>query len=243
MSNFPNPPTILSTKNYDVFNFIDWNRTICKNNLLKLVNENKLNFQMHKFPILVTRDFKIIDGQHRFEASKKLGCPVYYIIDGDDFSFSKVHSVNKAGKKHSLKDKIEMLYKSGDKGAETVYNLSTMFPSFDISTIATLLISYSRGGGQINQSIDRNGTIVIGHLSETVVLLEEITKSKIPNKFANRIAFSVSHVCKESNINPSVLLDRVSRNIIKWIEPRSIEETIRVIKSCYNYGLSEKKRI
>lgn len=31
-------------------------------------------------PIIVSEDFRIIDGQHRFEACKELGFPIYFLV-------------------------------------------------------------------------------------------------------------------------------------------------------------------
>lgn len=35
-------------------------------------------------PIIVTKDFYIIDGQHRFVACQELGLPIYYVVVPDD---------------------------------------------------------------------------------------------------------------------------------------------------------------
>jgi hypothetical protein len=241
---FPESPEVKRSTNYDIFKKIDWNRSICKLNLAKLVKENRDNFQLHRFPILVTKDFKIIDGQHRYEVAKEIGSPVYYIMDGMDDSFKAVHSVNKAGKKHSLKDKIEMLNRSGDDGAAMIYKIYNLYQgAFDTSTIAALMVTGTNGGGNINDAIDKNGTIPLNYYEHSIEVLDALYYSSIPGKSKTRIVFAMASICKKSGVHPKAVVKRVMANLVKWLEPRSTQESQRVILNCYNFGLSPKNRI
>lgn len=244
MNKFPDCPKILKTENYDKFKFIEWNRSIDETNYKKLVNENLKEFQLHKFPILVTEDFKIIDGQHRFEVSKALSSPVYYIVDkGNTDSFQSVHSVNKAGKKHTLKDKLEMLNKAGDKGAREVFKVYKMFnEKFDLGALASILSIGSNGNGT-KEMIDNYGTISLKNYSNGIVCLNALHNSVIPNKYKVRCMFALFYICKENKIDPQILVNRIEKNLIKWIEPRSVSEAKRVMINCYNFGLPEKSKI
>lgn len=69
-----------ATTNYDIFKKHVSNRQIHKKtvkDLEKSITEtNLLNLR----PILVDKQMRIIDGQHRLEAAKNLGLPIYYEI-------------------------------------------------------------------------------------------------------------------------------------------------------------------
>jgi hypothetical protein len=241
---FPKSPEIKTTSDYKSFKIIEWNREINKQNLDKLITLNKEKFQLHLFPILVNENMEIIDGQHRFSASKVLGSPVYYLVNGKDNSFKAVHSVNIAGKRHSLKDKLTMLAKSGDSGAVYVFNIHALFNNrFDASAIATLLINFGKTGSQVNDSIDKNGGVTVSHSEATNKVLEALDCSRIEERYTVRLCYALARISERESIGAKFIIKRVESNLSKWISPKSVDEAIRSIVTCYNYGLSEKNRI
>lgn len=69
---------IHKTTNYQQFSFLEYNRNVdSSKNMIKSISTNDLTAYA---PIIVSPDFKIIDGQHRFIACKEMGLPVYYIV-------------------------------------------------------------------------------------------------------------------------------------------------------------------
>lgn len=75
---------IESTTEYDKFNFIPWNRAINQEHVVKL----RLSMEMFGFdrayPLKVSRNFEIIEGQHRYLAAKDLGIPILYVVSDED---------------------------------------------------------------------------------------------------------------------------------------------------------------
>jgi hypothetical protein len=110
-------PSILISKNYDDFSFVDYNRNIVRNTVDRLKNEFVKENNFMYFPIIVDQNKKIIDGQHRFVACKELNQPIYYILKKAKITPFEIRTVNKAAKKHTLKDVFEMECKSGNKKA------------------------------------------------------------------------------------------------------------------------------
>lgn len=74
----------MKTTNYDLFKFIPSNRPRNNGNVNRIKESmQKLGF-LDSRPVIVTQDFLIIDGQHRFWAAKELGIPVTYAIETID---------------------------------------------------------------------------------------------------------------------------------------------------------------
>ena len=72
--------TSMSTTNYDKFKYLNYNRPINFNLVSKLKSSiSYKNLLMYK-PILVDKNFNVIDGQHRLEAAKELQIPIHYIV-------------------------------------------------------------------------------------------------------------------------------------------------------------------
>lgn len=76
--------TVHKTKEYDKFSLHKFNRNINEGLVKRLMSSiEDLGF-IHGKAIIVDKDFSIIDGQHRFEACKRLGLPIYYMITKSD---------------------------------------------------------------------------------------------------------------------------------------------------------------
>lgn len=72
------------TTDYKKFKFYSFNRPI-DHGVVKKLYESMLNTNLlHLHPILIDKEFNIIDGQHRFTAAKMAKVPVYYIIVEDE---------------------------------------------------------------------------------------------------------------------------------------------------------------
>ena len=71
---------ILETSDYSIFQKHSSNRNIDKSNLNKIINSIKARNLLYLRPIIVNKNFEIIDGQHRLEAAKYLELPVFYQI-------------------------------------------------------------------------------------------------------------------------------------------------------------------
>ena len=71
---------IHKTTDYDLFSYMEANRKINYNKVKKLTEEMRRGYIREASIITVNRNLQIIDGQHRFEALKELGKPIYYQV-------------------------------------------------------------------------------------------------------------------------------------------------------------------
>lgn len=74
---------IQSTTDYGQFKFDPVNRPIDHGHLEKLYDRVSEKNLLHLFPILVSVDGRVLDGQHRLKVAEALSCPVYYIVSPD----------------------------------------------------------------------------------------------------------------------------------------------------------------
>jgi hypothetical protein len=73
--------TIYSTKDYDKFELVQGNRTVSASHLRTLIQSFDANPELAQTrPVLINKQFEVIDGQHRLAACRALGQPVYYMI-------------------------------------------------------------------------------------------------------------------------------------------------------------------
>jgi len=89
---------IYMTDNYDMFRLVQSNRNIREDKVRKLMHAIEHKNLAEDSPIIVDMAFQILDGQHTFEALKRLDKPVYYKV-------SKLMTEEDIGSYNSLQDK------------------------------------------------------------------------------------------------------------------------------------------
>lgn len=121
---FPKAPKVQRTMNYSKFKLLSFNRNLSESNVAKLIAENEIAFNMDKFPIIITSKNEILDGQHRYEACKRVGWPVYYVVENQkSTTCDAIFGLNRAGKKHTVRDRVEMRAKDNHKLSKELVNL------------------------------------------------------------------------------------------------------------------------
>lgn len=147
---------IYESYEYDQFKFINFNRSICKKNLTKLVSLNEEKNRFHLFPIVVDEEFNIIDGQHRFEACKKMDAPIYYVIDeSNENHWQAITDVNQAGKKHSIGDVYEMLLRDNDDRCKKIRTVAALYPDITPGVLCNYFINNQRKGKTVLKLMQR----------------------------------------------------------------------------------------
>lgn len=72
---------VIETREYNVFILDKLNRPISDDKVNFFVRQFKADhFFMKEFPAIVDNNFVILDGQHRFEAVKRLSLPFYFRV-------------------------------------------------------------------------------------------------------------------------------------------------------------------
>ena len=141
---------ILGTYNYDQFRFIEGNRPI-DNHFMKIVKMIEAVGTLW-CPILVNERMEIVDGQHRFEAFKKLRLPVIYVMQ-TGIGIKEVRAMNNVAMKWKERDFIHS-YANGDECKQDyIYleNLIKMYPYFSQRTYQMAITGDIGGGGRVNK--------------------------------------------------------------------------------------------
>lgn len=104
-----------STTNYNLFKQHESNRDIREHEeyiqkLMKSIDKENL---LHLRPILVDRNYRVIDGQNRLECAKRLQVPVYYIVD-DKIDSRSMFTINQNQNKWSNEDYLKFYSAEGN---------------------------------------------------------------------------------------------------------------------------------
>jgi hypothetical protein len=106
---------INATTNYDLFTLLDYNRPC--NDISQLERNILQCNKLEMSPIIVDKNFNIIDGQHRYLVAKKNNLILYYRIDPNASCENDIITYNKASKTWTIDDYVHFYSMKGDKAA------------------------------------------------------------------------------------------------------------------------------
>jgi len=129
---------IYETKDYELFSFVTGNRPLSNYLIKSIITAYKNGINLFQYnPILIDKDYKIYDGQHRFSACKQLGISIYY-IKIEPLDIPKLVMLNNAKLKWNIESFTNSFVQLGFKDYEIVQDFSKRH-DFGISLAAEVL--------------------------------------------------------------------------------------------------------
>lgn len=113
-------------KNYDIFIYLDANRSVDPKHVAKLADSIKRKNLLKLRPVITTSKYEVIDGQNRIAACKLLGIgvPTYA---SDDLEYEDVVALNNSQKPWSFRNFFNFHLIRGTEGFRLVSDLSKKY--------------------------------------------------------------------------------------------------------------------
>jgi ParB-like nuclease domain len=128
---------IKKTTDYSIFKKLDGNRGIVRSHVNKLVEAIRIDNQLELHPIVINKDYAVIDGQHRLEAAKRLSKPIYY-LKSDTVSDLHLVECNSNQKTFKMSNFVDF-FALKDKNPEYI-QLKNLFDNHKLSPKALLCL-------------------------------------------------------------------------------------------------------
>lgn len=127
------------TSCHEMFSFDKRNRPIDSLHVARLMASIKERNLLSDHPILVTADGIVLDGQHRLEAARRLGVPIWYTI-AQDTTIYDVRSLNTDRDKWGADDVLHFHASQGNEEYIYIQKVVLENPDFKMSAIIGLLM-------------------------------------------------------------------------------------------------------
>lgn len=127
---------IIQTMDYSLFKPMNGNRNVNKVHVNRLIKSFRKSYLIS--PIIVNKYYQIIDGQHRFEAAKTIGLPLYYFIV-PEYGLQEVQTLNENMKNWNKSDYLNAYCDLGNPEYLQFRNFTRRFPEFSVSSCEVLL--------------------------------------------------------------------------------------------------------
>lgn len=113
---------IYFSKKYSDFSFLTGNRVINEMKIKNIIKDIDAGLNMLRYcPIVVTKDLKIIDGQHRYYVSKTLKQPVFFVI-AEELSLHDVAKINSRTERWKPMDFVRCYMETGNENYKILYD-------------------------------------------------------------------------------------------------------------------------
>lgn len=226
---------IMSTTDYEKFKFRKGNRTLNRKNFLKLVNSMKEKQLM--IPILVNEKFEIIDGQHRFSASKELGLPIYYyIIEG--YGSEEMQRANLVSSNWTKEDFLSMYVEEGNQNYEQIQEIKD---TFDVS-IGLMIKVFAKMKGinqkMISKSFEEGTIDVADKIDEVIQFFYALEDFSFFGAYKTlQFAGAFLKLYNQENYNHSLMLERLEKRKEQLIKKSTVDDyLVTLTKDIYSFG-------
>jgi len=227
---------VQQTKDYDLFKNIDGNRSINQLHVKRLSN-SMMNKHLIS-PIIVNEKYQIIDGQHRFEASKNLDLPVYYIVI-PGYGLEEVQILNQNSKNWSVNDFLDGYCNLGKEDYIKFRDFVDQY-DFSISTAHAIAMNAVSGGNQWNAF--KNGNFVFDDYLGAIERADRLTALKAYTDLYNdrHFVFSMIKLINNPDFEFITFLQKLSFQNGALVPCRDVKTYITLIEEIYNYKSRNK---
>jgi hypothetical protein len=224
---------VRTTTDYSKFGLIEGNRPRNDSHVKRLVK----SFEANHLPtaILVDKDMRVLDGQHRLAALSRLGRPVHYIVA--DATVEDVKMVNSAQKQWTINDIINSHAATGNWNYIDLKN--------DMSTLGVTLSVALSVAGQNAKNI-RSGSLKYKSTKrhrDAMLHTQEITG------FVGSRQNTATHAVAKLTTHPKYDHNRAVKNFKKFqgtdkLAPRvNVKAYLVMLEEIYNYDTRKSDKL
>ena len=233
---------IQSTTNYNQFTLMEPNRATSRGHIeaIKKAYEERGNLTS-KNPILVNENYEIIDGQHRFIASKEMGEPIYFIAQ-PGLNISDARAINILHRPWTIADYAESYANGGDQNYVRFLELKE---DYDFSY--SVLMTYAKGEQLRGTFADfRNGEFTFDDVPAARARLDKLSEASeaASNTKDQNFCYAYLKVMQVPGFDQRRMvrkLSQVSQQLIRNFG--NVTEYQRALEEVYNYGITESNRL
>lgn len=234
---------IKQTKDYKKFRTIIGNRYISEKRVNNIIADIKAGLNLLPYcPIIVyvnnenKASFCIIDGQHRYEVSKRLKQPVYYIESGE-LNLLQIAKINSRAEKWTKKNFLDCYV---NLGLEDYIILKDFIKKYNIvySTAVSFLMEGRITGGGGSMEKFRNGKFKVNYLdmAEKVVSLTIDLFSIYVFSRDRYLIAAIHEIINKGNCDFDILKKKIKAATNEMDKQYSKKDYLLNIERLYNYG-------
>lgn len=241
-----NASKIYWTKDYKKFKFIHGNRDLLPIKLKRLMEDIKEGLNLLPYcPILVNKEYGIIDGQHRFYVAKKMGLNIYYVIV-PDVTLSQIARLNNNQNRWKTQDFMNCFIDAGDNSQhyEILYEFVRQY-KVSISLAVSMLYNGVPHEAGHAIAIFRDGSFKVRYYDEAEhLMIKSNDYQEFTDKTNTRAFLSALQKLLNNGIyDHDAVISKLKKHEMKIDHKGNAKEYMQQIEMLYNYKNQIRKPI
>lgn len=237
---------IYFTRDYSAFKNITGNRDLNPAKIKRIIRDIENGLDMLRYcPIIVNEQMEIIDGQHRYFVSKKVGSNVYYVISKNELDITEIAAINSNTERWKYKDFLHCyMTKKVDDYLTLDYFMKQY--SVPIGTAIKLLQYGSINADRKNEEqtakvLFESGKFKAKYLVEASELMELVHRFKAYPKFLQRSFIqAIRDIKLAGKANMDELLEKFHTDRSPLDRCVTSKDYINALEQIYNYRKKDR---
>jgi hypothetical protein len=223
------------TSDYSMFKIMLGNRAIDDKkvgNIMKNIEEVGL---IHA-PIIVNEDYEIIDGQHRFEACKRLHLPVFFVIENGANAQTCI-AMNRVMSNWKDINYIRLYAENGNIEYQNLRDLIAVYgKKFTTRLILTISTLFARENDTGSNSKIKSGQFKFISYEKTKADLEYLSRYVGTFPRCEFYYFAVYNIaCRFNIVDKEELFEKITKHSGKFPMAYTRKEALDILSDVFNY--------
>jgi hypothetical protein len=232
-------PKIHASFEYDKFERILGNRNLNQKKIQRIMDDVKVGLNLLSYcPIIVYSEkeqLHIVDGQHRFEVSKQLSLPVYFVL-ANELNLKQIAMLNSRQDKWTQSDFLRCYINIGIEDYKVLDKFLKDY-AIGLGSGTEFLMMGKITKGNVSQKF-RDGNFTCNYLDETVELIQ--FSDSLFNRYVfyrdHRLITAVQELRKKALCDFEVLKEKIAKNPRMMDKQATPKEYMYNIERVYNHN-------
>lgn len=226
------------TEDYKIFKRIIGNRILDDRHINRLIKSMKKKDLM--IPIIVNEKLEVVDGQHRLQARKELGIPVYYIVI-DGMGLKETQEANINIQKWSPDNVMDAYVEQGYKH----YKIYKQFKErYRFGHVETMIILSDNNNYGMTMNF-RSGDFCVSDINKAELFAENMYRIEKYYKGFKRRSFvlAIRIALNNEKFDIEEFIKKLSYQSSKMVDCTNIDQYLHLIDEIYNFKKKIKDKV
>ena len=233
---------VRATTDYDIFTTIASNRPIVEPHVRHLMEQITEKDMLHLRPIDVNDAMGVVDGQHRLEAARRLGRPIYYRVA--QLTEEDMAALNRASRNWKNTDYLHYWASKGRPDYVKLVEFMQRHPQFIMSSAQALLspiqARYAEDFREGRYLVDDEARAEVAATFLVSVKEQARFKYAYDVRFTAAIMRCYTHVM---GFEPATLLRKILLQPTELVRCATLQQYLDLFERLYNYKTTEKLQV
>lgn len=237
------PGTVYETTEYAMFHHLLENREVDQKHVRKLVREISKKNLLHLKPIDVTTTGGVVDGQHRLEAARELGLPVFYRVT-EELGEAEIASLNVAQKNWTGPDYLHYWTAKGRPAYRLLSDFMQHYPQISFSNAKLMMgLNDTSSSAEFQAGNFQTGDPKKGE--QTAALILRISQeARFKYAVDSRFVGALHHcVAKLEGFNADRFVQKIMLQPAALMRQATHKQYLEMFADIYNYKTTEAYKL